>query len=68
MIKDGYITECNLDIDINNCQYFDSKDCSCTGHIKECGMYNWNYCTINRKYVREKRWYEKYYRKGSFYE
>ena len=55
--------KCTLDKDINTCPYF-SKDEYCSNE-NQCSFQQIDEEKIveNLKYVREERWYEKYYRK-----
>lgn len=59
-------TNCLLEGDINNCVHFCRETAMCKGNNKSCGMYNKNYMVKEKKYRRERRWYEKYYKKGDF--
>ena len=56
--------ECTLPGDINNCQFYDEKN-------KSCNNQNYSQCSFSKSidpqnksvgYVREERWYEKYYK------
>lgn len=57
---------CFLAEDINSCSHYDWDRHECKDRIRECGMYNKNYMNPKTQYIRKARWYEKYYKKGSF--
>lgn len=59
-------SNCLLDRDINNCIYFCKETDLCRENNRDCGMYNKNYMVKEKKYRRERRWYEKYYKKRDF--
>lgn len=55
---------CTLDKDINRCPHYRSDDLSCANE-KPCsfGQIGGDETKISGEYVREERWYEKYYKK-----
>lgn len=54
---------CTLDKEINKCICFDPETCACTSQ-KPCGMAKAEIIKENQPgYVRQERWYEKYYKK-----
>lgn len=59
-------SNCLLDRDLNNCPLFCSDTDLCRENNMLCGMYNKNYMKKEKKYRRERRWYEKYYKQGDF--
>lgn len=54
---------CTLDKNINQCRFFDASDATCARE-EPCffGEKKENAGNNNKKYVREERWYEKYYK------
>ena len=53
---------CTLDADINKCIYF-SNGKYCIAKDMKCGMIGEDEQKPRYKYVRQTRWYEKYYKK-----
>ena len=56
---------CSLDRDVNNCRYFDVETGACA-RFDKC-TYQYSDSAVINKYVRQPRWYEKYYRKVDGY-
>ena len=52
---------CSLDKEINMCEFFDNELCknkkNCSFQVTEENL------NIAKKYIKEERWYEKYYKK-----
>ena len=55
--------KCYLDKDINKCPYFLSAEQKCTSKTK-CSFQEKIDSNANGGYVRQERWYEKYYKKS----
>lgn len=53
--------KCNLPEDVNSCPMFQKDNATCKNQNK-CS-YQVSEEVIKEKYVRQERWYEKYYRK-----
>lgn len=59
---------CTLEADVNECPYFQSENGLCKRSTPECGFCYEEFSekkSVNYKYVREPRWYEKYYKNGT---
>lgn len=54
--------KCTLDSNINNCPFYKIKTSECNNE-KECSFKEKDKSNKTGEYVREERWYEKYYRK-----
>ena len=59
-------SKCLLNEDINRCAHYNYENQECKDGVRECGMFNKNYMNPKSPYIRKPRWYEKYYKKGSF--
>lgn len=64
MSMDGKKVGCKLDKDINNCPFCDKNNMECTNRDTKCCFRYEVEANNNNKYVRQERWYEKYYRKN----
>lgn len=54
---------CNLDEDINFCQFYDKNKKICIGNKKECGYFENQHKTENKGVESKKgKWFEKYYK------
>lgn len=53
--------KCTLSADINNCPFCNKEDLTCKNENKCAFKEDIKHC--NKEYVRQERWYEKYYRK-----
>lgn len=55
---------CTLAKDINSCQYYDANSELCSNTNTCSFQYTLDIDQSQTKYVRKKRWYEKYYERG----
>lgn len=53
---------CTLDADINKCIYFKNGK-YCNANDSKCGMIGEEGKKPKQKYIRQTRWYEKYYKR-----
>ena len=56
------LRDCRLDPDINQCPHFDSNKGKCAIENESCGFYEKSKIKTEPEYIRQPRWYEKYYK------
>lgn len=56
------VNKCNLTEEINKCPFYTKEDKSC-GNERECVFRYSDKPKEKNDYVRQERWYEKYYKK-----
>jgi len=54
--------DCRFDPDINQCPHFDSNKGKCAIENESCGFYGKSKIKTEPDYIRQPRWYEKYYK------
>jgi hypothetical protein len=55
--------DCSLAPDINQCPHFEPNKGKCSIKNECCGFYDKSKPQTEPKYIRQPRWYEKYYKK-----